>query len=202
VIGNKRNPSAHDQRGEAAIGEPLRVTADGADMRRLAHEAETDAERCSAFRRNRHRLHHRHRPETVATVEHESRGTIVGEPRHGVDVDLAAPNQLQISGDTRHAVTVDTAQIGPDQAFGDGRCLLGAGTPGHQHIADKAVKLVMMDNDLLAIHARAPGIVQQTGRQLATNRIAVSQRSSTAAAVLPKNSVSPGRRVTPSTIKS
>ena len=38
--------------------------------------------------------------------------------------------------------------------------------------------------------------------QLATNRMAVSLRSSIAAAVLPKNKVSPGRRVTPSTIKS
>jgi hypothetical protein len=38
--------------------------------------------------------------------------------------------------------------------------------------------------------------------QLATNRIAVSQRSSSAAAMLPKNSVSPGRRVTPSTTRS
>jgi hypothetical protein len=38
--------------------------------------------------------------------------------------------------------------------------------------------------------------------QLATNSFDVSERSSTAAAVLPKNNVSPGRRFAPSTIRS
>jgi hypothetical protein len=38
--------------------------------------------------------------------------------------------------------------------------------------------------------------------QLATNKFDMFERSSTAAAVLPKNSVSPGRLLTPSTIRS
>ena len=90
VIGHQGRTRAHEDGGAVALGDPLRVAPDRAGMRRLANEAEADAGLFCPLDRKRRGLHSSDRPETVAGIEHESRGAVVNQTRLCLRIDLAA----------------------------------------------------------------------------------------------------------------
>ena len=89
VIGHQRGPGAHEQRGAAASGDPLRVTANRAGMRGVANEREADPGLFGPLDRARGPLHHRDGTETVAAIDHQSSAAIMDEPWLRLGIDLA-----------------------------------------------------------------------------------------------------------------
>ena len=124
-------------------------------MRRLADEAEADAGLFRPLDGERGGLHDRHRPETVAAIEHERRGAVVAQLRLGVAVDLAVLDDFQVARQPRHAVAVAAAQIGPHQALRDNRGVLLACAGGHEHFANEAPEFLVADRNTFAGHLPA-----------------------------------------------
>src|SRR5262249_40062503 len=77
VIGHQSGSGAHEQRGAATPGDPLRVTSDRAGMGGMTNEREANPGLFRALDRARGPLHYRDGTEAVAAVDHQSRAAIV-----------------------------------------------------------------------------------------------------------------------------
>ena len=104
----------------AAFGDPLRVTAERADMGGIADEADARAE----FLRELDRLcgpaHHADRPRCAVALELEGRGQKLVHDRLAGGLVGAGLDLFQVDRDADHAVGIDAARVGPDQDIGDG----------------------------------------------------------------------------------